>query len=111
MDDDALIAGWQRSGHRHEAIAADIATKIRTGMYKQYSELPRRTDLAQEFSVSESTVTRAKRLLADAGILAKDHNGVHIVASHHREANSPCPPPPTSPPDSYCNSSPTPSAS
>ena len=80
MDDDALIARWQRSGRRDESIAADIATKIRIGKYKQYHELPPRTDLAREFNVSESTVSSAKRLLADAKILAKDQNGVYIVA-------------------------------
>ena len=79
MDDDALITGWQRSWHRHESIAADIATRIRTGKYKQYSELPPRLDLAREFSASETTVSRAKQLLADAGILARNHNGRYIV--------------------------------
>jgi DNA-binding FadR family transcriptional regulator len=80
MNDDALIARWQRSGRRDEAIAADIATRIRTGKYKQHQELPPRTALAREFDVSESTVSSAKRLLAAAGILAKDHNGTYTVA-------------------------------
>jgi hypothetical protein len=37
--------------------------------YKQCHELPPRTDLACEFSVSESTVSSAKRLPAAAKIL------------------------------------------
>jgi DNA-binding GntR family transcriptional regulator len=80
MDDDALIARWQRSGRRDESIAADIATRIRTGKYQQYSELPPRTGLAREFDVSESTVTSAKRLLAAAKILAKGPSGIYTVA-------------------------------
>jgi DNA-binding GntR family transcriptional regulator len=80
MDDDALVARWQRSGRRDESIAADIATRIRTGRYKQHHQLPPRNDLAREFSVSESTVSSAKRLLAGAKVLAKDHSGVYTVA-------------------------------
>jgi DNA-binding GntR family transcriptional regulator len=80
VDDDALVAAWQRSGRRDETVAADIATRIRIGKYKQHQELPPRTALAREFDVSESTVTRAKQLLAAAKILAKDHNGAYIVA-------------------------------
>jgi DNA-binding GntR family transcriptional regulator len=76
---DALVAAWQRSGRRDEAIAADIATLIRTGRYKQYHQLPC-TGLARQFDVSQSTVSRAKRLLADAKILVKDINGLYIVA-------------------------------
>jgi DNA-binding GntR family transcriptional regulator len=79
MDDDALIARWQRSGRRDESVAADIATWVRTGRYKQYERLPR-TELARELNVSESTVGRAKQLLADADILVVDHCGFYAVA-------------------------------
>jgi DNA-binding GntR family transcriptional regulator len=76
---DELVAGWQRSGRRAESIAADMATKIRTGRYKQYQTLPPNIDVAQEYGVSKTTVINAKRLLAEHEILAKD-NGVYIVA-------------------------------
>jgi hypothetical protein len=53
--------------------------------YKQCHELPPRTDLACEFSVSESTVSSAKRLPAAAKILTSltRHPGLIAMLTRH----------------------------
>jgi DNA-binding GntR family transcriptional regulator len=70
------IREWVNSGSVTKRIAADLATMITTGKLERFTNLPDREDLARKWNVSVGTITRAKRLLAEHGLvkLTKDRN-------------------------------------
>jgi len=70
------IQEWANSGSAAKRIAADLATMITTGRLERFANLPDREELASTWNVSVETITRAKRLLADYGLvkLTQDRN-------------------------------------
>ena len=54
---------------RYRDICDDLARRISTGQLAAGAELPGVRELAQEWSTTASTVSRAQRSLADAGVL------------------------------------------
>jgi DNA-binding GntR family transcriptional regulator len=76
---DAPIRQWQRSNASASAVAAGLAQAIRSGEPPAWHELAPLADLADQYGVSYRTVTRAKQILPDAGILRADSNR-YVVA-------------------------------
>ena len=62
------IMEWQR-GTKPERIAADLATQIQTGKLGKWDELPLNRVLADKWGVTQRTITTAKSLLAQEGLL------------------------------------------
>ena len=52
-----------------QTVAAGIARKIASGTMHRYEDLPLNSALAAEYDTSERTVSAAKKLLSDHGIL------------------------------------------
>lgn len=77
--DENLIRQWAASPHAAQQIAADYARKIDTGQLARWDDLPANDETADDYGVSPSTVGRAKKLLADQGMLTKA-GGVYVVA-------------------------------
>jgi DNA-binding GntR family transcriptional regulator len=75
----ALIKRWRLSAKRTEQIAADLALKIHTGQLHRWGEMPRQAALADQYDVTERTITSAKSLLAVHGFLTLE-NGRYYVA-------------------------------
>lgn len=69
------IRQWDDSSHLTENIAADLAIGIRTS---RLTSLPSSQSLAIQWDVSERTARRAKRLLADTGLIKKDRNVYYL---------------------------------
>jgi DNA-binding GntR family transcriptional regulator len=63
-DTDALIKQWRVSANSVEQIAAELAAKIAAGQLHRWAELPSQAALADEYDVTERTITSVKRLLA-----------------------------------------------
>lgn len=59
---DILIKQWQASKKRVEQIAAELAAKIADGQLHRWKELPPQAVLADEYDVSERTITSVKNL-------------------------------------------------
>jgi DNA-binding GntR family transcriptional regulator len=78
-DTDTLIKRWRASERRVEQIAAELAAKIDTGRLHRWAELPSLAVLADEYDVSERTITSVKRLLAVHDFLTLE-NGRYYVA-------------------------------
>jgi DNA-binding GntR family transcriptional regulator len=64
------IMQWQR-GTMRERVAADLASRIKSGNLTKWGELPLNRTLADQWDVSQRTVSSAKKLLADNGLLTK----------------------------------------
>ena len=79
MDTGTLIRQWQSSAKRAEQIAADLAGKIAFGRLHRYEELPSQAALADEYDVSERTITRVKNLLADHNFLTMEYRRYYIA--------------------------------
>ena len=67
MDYDQILR-WQR-GTMAEQIAAELASRINNGKLSKWDSLPLNRTLADKWDASERTVTTAKRLLCDHGML------------------------------------------
>jgi DNA-binding GntR family transcriptional regulator len=67
MDYDQIMR-WQR-GTMAEQIAADLASQINNGNLSKWESPPLNSTLADKWDVSERTITKAKRLLCDHGML------------------------------------------
>lgn len=63
-------------------IADDMEERIRTGEYPPGSTLPTYRELAEIYSVSVSTASRAVALLRDRG-LTESHPGVALYVARH----------------------------
>jgi DNA-binding GntR family transcriptional regulator len=75
----ATITAWTDNGGLTQQIAARLAREIRSGALHRYAELPSDESLAKEFDASGRTARRAKKLLAEHGLLRKE-NGLYYVA-------------------------------
>jgi DNA-binding GntR family transcriptional regulator len=78
-DTDALIKQWRASTLRVEQIAADLASKIDCGQLHRWNELPPQAELADEYDVTERTVTSVKRLLAVHRFLTQQNRRYYIA--------------------------------
>jgi DNA-binding GntR family transcriptional regulator len=76
---DEEIRAWSSGPSVTRKIAADLATRIRTGKLERYAELPSSIALAREWGAAERTVTRAKRLLFDHGLIGKAGTGYYVA--------------------------------
>ena len=74
---DQTIGEWEKGGVM-KRMAADLARRINSGIMEQYAELPSNA-LADEWDVSERTVRKAKKLLADHGLLRKDGCNYYVA--------------------------------
>lgn len=75
---DAGLAGVDRlpgDGLSHERLVRVLESRIREHAYPEGKKLPTRTSLAKEFRTSVATVTRARELLAQKGLLDKARGG------------------------------------
>ena len=66
-DTESLIKEWEASGNTTQAVAAGFARK--TANAARYDEPPPNSALSAEYDVSERTVTAAKSILRNHGIL------------------------------------------
>jgi DNA-binding GntR family transcriptional regulator len=76
--DYSQIMEWQR-GTMAERVAADLASQIDRGSVSKWGSLPLNRTVAEKWDVSERTVTKAKRLLADHGVLVADGNRFYVA--------------------------------
>jgi DNA-binding GntR family transcriptional regulator len=67
MDYDQIMK-WQR-GTMAERVAAHLASQINNGKLSKWDSLPLNRDLADNWNVSERTISKAKRLLGGQGML------------------------------------------
>jgi DNA-binding GntR family transcriptional regulator len=74
----AEIGAWEATGELTRQIAAHLARAILSGRLRAYDALPTNESLAREWDASERTATRAKKLLAEYGLLRKE-NGTYYV--------------------------------
>jgi DNA-binding GntR family transcriptional regulator len=77
MDYDQIMR-WQR-GTMAERVAADLASQIENWSMSKWDSLPLNRTVADKWNVSESTVTKAKRLLADHGVLVVDGKRFYVA--------------------------------
>jgi DNA-binding GntR family transcriptional regulator len=61
-----------KTGTAAQRVAADIASKISSGAWERFRELPPAEHLASQHDVSSRTVSRARKLLLDGGMLGRD---------------------------------------
>jgi DNA-binding GntR family transcriptional regulator len=73
-----LIMQWQR-GTMPEQIAAELASQINNGKLSKWDSLPINRILADKWDVSERTITKAKRLLCDHGMLTLVDRGFYVA--------------------------------
>jgi hypothetical protein len=104
-DTESLITEWETSGNTTQTVAARIARKI--AGKNRYDEPPPNSALSTECDVTERTVTAAKSILRDHGILILENKRYYVALSpqppdirkpkrHPRMQESP---PPLAPPD------------
>jgi len=71
----------------YRSLKAEILTRIRTGVWPAGTRLPTESDLAGSFGCARSTVNRALRELAAAGVVARKRRaGTTVLASAPRDA-------------------------
>jgi DNA-binding GntR family transcriptional regulator len=68
---DGEIRQWMSDRSIAKIIAGDLAAAIDKGLLNRWNDLPDNASLADDYGVSSRTVGRAKRLLADHGLLVK----------------------------------------
>ena len=78
-DTDALLKRWRASAKRVEQIAAELAAKIDAGRLHRWEELPLVSVLADEYDVSERTISSVKNLLAVHGFLTRENRRYYIA--------------------------------
>ena len=69
--------------HAYEQVADTIAARIAAGYYPV--KLPRELHIAEEFSVSYTTVRRAMAILRERGLIVSIHGRGTFVAPEHRK--------------------------
>jgi hypothetical protein len=79
--DPRTIEKWAASNSPMLRVAARLATDITTGKRPQFSPLPDQDTLISDHSASNSSVTRAKQMLArDYGLITKGTSRYYYVA-------------------------------
>jgi DNA-binding transcriptional MocR family regulator len=72
------ITEWANGGMAKQ-IAADLARKINGGTLHRYQELPSNPQLADEWDVSQRTISAAKKILGDHGILKLENRRYYVA--------------------------------
>jgi DNA-binding GntR family transcriptional regulator len=72
------ISEWANGGMAKQ-IAADLARKINSGQLHRYRELPLNSELADDWDVSERTVSVAKKILGDHRILKLENRRYYVA--------------------------------
>jgi len=80
-DTDTLITEWEASPHKAYKVAAGIARKIATGKMHPYEDLPLNSALADEYDTSRRTVSAAKNILGNHGILKLENRRYYVALS------------------------------
>jgi DNA-binding GntR family transcriptional regulator len=78
-DTGALVKRWRASERRVERIAAELAAKIDAGRLHRWEELPSLAVLADEYDVTERTITSVKRLLAVHDFLTLENRRYYVA--------------------------------
>ena len=78
-DTASLIKEWETSGNTTQTIAARIARKI--AGKNRYDEPPPSSALSTEYDVSQRTVSAAKNILRDHGILILENKRYYVALS------------------------------
>jgi DNA-binding GntR family transcriptional regulator len=78
-DTDKLIKEWEASGYPVHKVAAGIARKIASGQLHRYEDLPLNSVLADEHDTSKRTISAAKKLLGDHGILKLEERRYYVA--------------------------------
>jgi DNA-binding GntR family transcriptional regulator len=78
-DTDTLIKEWEASPHKAHKIAAGIARKIASGKMHRYEDFPLNSTLADEYDASERTVSAAKNILGNHGILILENRRYYVA--------------------------------
>jgi DNA-binding GntR family transcriptional regulator len=78
-DTDTLIKEWEASPSMARKVAAGIARKIASGQMHHYEDLPPNSTLAAEWDVSERTVSAAKNILGNHGILTLENRRYYVA--------------------------------
>lgn len=76
---DREIRAWAADRSIVKRIAADLATRITAGQLRRYADLPSSSGLAEEWGTTTRTVSRAKRLLFERGLIKKTRDGSYYV--------------------------------
>lgn len=70
---------------RYRQIAAELATEIEAGVYPKGQLFPRRSELAERFGVTRTTVNRAMDILQEKGfIAARRGSGTVVINTRQR---------------------------
>ena len=73
------ISEWAESSAIAKRIAADLARKITSGKLHRYAEPPLNSTLAAQWDVSERTVSAAKKILGDHGVLLLENRRYYVA--------------------------------
>ena len=76
-DTESLISEWEASGSKARIVAAGIARTI--AGKNRYDELPLNSALAARWGVSHRTVSAAKSILHDHGILTLENRRYYVA--------------------------------
>jgi DNA-binding GntR family transcriptional regulator len=79
LTDDELRE-WANSESVTKEIAYHLATMIRSGKLGRFASLPDRDELAREWGVSLGTIVRAKKILAEHGLIKLTRDRHYYVA-------------------------------
>jgi DNA-binding GntR family transcriptional regulator len=86
-DTESLIKEWEESGITAQSVAASIARKITKESMRRYDELPLNSVLSDELNVSERTISAAKSILGDHGILIQENRRYYVALSRKPKEN------------------------
>jgi DNA-binding GntR family transcriptional regulator len=78
-DTESLIREWESSGNTAQTVAAGIARKIASGKMHRYEDSPLNSTLADEYDASERTVSTAKNILGNHGILILENRRYYVA--------------------------------
>ena len=78
-DTESLISEWEASGNTAKTVAAGIARKIAKESMRRDDELPLNSALASQWGVSHRTVSAAKSILHDHGILIMENRRYYVA--------------------------------
>ena len=93
-DTDTLIREWEASPSMARKVAAGIARKIAKKKMHRYEDLPPNSALSAEWDLSERTVSAAKSILGDHGILIMENGRYYVALSQqprHQETEEATP--------------------
>ncbi len=83
------MPGKRDHGKRgHKDIARELTERIHSGQLKPLDKLPSRSELAADYGVSETTISRALGLLAYVGLVV-GHQGKGVYVAYPEDDGAP----------------------